>query len=64
MRWSGPLANGGHELTRQVIRTRHASPAAIRFADACRVATHCFGPPRLKGSSHHVWKMPGQATLG
>ena len=35
-----------------------ANPAGTRFADACRVATHRFGRPRSKGSSHHVWKMP------
>jgi len=34
------------------------NPAGIRFADACRVASHHFGAPRMKGSSHHVWKMP------
>ncbi len=34
------------------------NPSGIRFADACRVATHHFGAPRTKGSSHHVWKMP------
>jgi hypothetical protein len=34
------------------------NPAGIRFSDACRVAAHHFGPPRSKGSSHHVWKMP------
>lgn len=35
-----------------------ANAAGIRFTDACRVATHHFGAPRSKGSSHHVWKMP------
>jgi hypothetical protein len=35
-----------------------SNPAGTRFADACRVATHHFGLPRSKGSSHHVWKMP------
>jgi hypothetical protein len=34
------------------------NPEGIRFADACRVATHHFGPPRTRGSSHHAWKMP------
>lgn len=24
----------------------------------CKVATHFFGEPRNKGSSHHIWKMP------
>lgn len=35
-----------------------SNPANVRFADACRVATHFFGPPRNKGSSHWIWKMP------
>jgi hypothetical protein len=34
------------------------NPSGIRLTDACRVATHHFGPPRTRGSSHHVWKMP------
>jgi len=34
------------------------NPAGVRFVDACWVATHHFGPPRSKGSSHRVWKMP------
>ncbi len=42
----------------ELLAAMRASPAAIRFADACKVATHYFGPPRQKGSSHHVWKMP------
>jgi hypothetical protein len=37
------------------MRTR---PANVRFADACRVATHFFGRPRNKGSSHFIWRMP------
>ena len=35
-----------------------SNPQGVRFADACKVATHFFGEPRSKGSSHHVWKMP------
>jgi hypothetical protein len=35
-----------------------STPANVRFADACRVATHFFGEPRSKGTSHYVWKMP------
>ncbi len=34
------------------------NPANVRFADVCKVATHFFGEPRNKGSSHYVWKMP------
>ncbi len=32
--------------------------ANVRFADVCKVATHFFGEPRNKGSSHCIWKMP------
>lgn len=34
------------------------NPAGARFTDACKVATHFFGEPRSKCSSHHVWRMP------
>lgn len=34
------------------------TPAGVRFADACKVATHYFGQPRQRGTSHKVWKMP------
>ncbi len=34
------------------------NPSGMRFTDVCRVATHYFGAPRTKGSSHWVWKMP------
>ncbi len=30
-----------------------ANPANVRFAELCRVATHFFGKPRNKGSSHN-----------
>jgi hypothetical protein len=33
-------------------------PAGVRFADACKVASHYFGEPRQNGTSHKVWKMP------
>ncbi|MGH7076843.1 MAG: hypothetical protein ACREFU_01955 [Acetobacteraceae bacterium] len=34
-----------------------ASPRAVRFVDALRVAEHYLGKPRTVGS-HHVFKMP------
>ena len=34
-----------------------ASPRAIRFSDAVKVAEHYFGSPRISGS-HHVFRMP------
>ncbi len=35
-----------------------ASPRAVRFSDAMKVAEHFFGKPRMSGSSHHVFRMP------
>jgi len=34
------------------------NPAHVRFADVRKVATHFFGAPRNRGSSHFIWKMP------
>lgn len=33
------------------------NPANVRFADACKVADHFFGPPRHVDGSHRIWKM-------
>ena len=35
-----------------------ANPVGVSFMDACKVATHFFGEPRQRGTSHRVWKMP------
>ncbi len=35
-----------------------ANPKGISFLDAVKVATHHFGKPRNKGTSHHIFKMP------
>jgi len=42
----------------EILEEMRANPKALRFADACKVATHIFGPPRQNGTSHKVWKMP------
>jgi hypothetical protein len=42
----------------EILAEMRANPAAVRFADACKVATHYFGQPRQNGTSHKVWKMP------
>ena len=34
------------------------SPTGTRYSDAVKVAEHCFGAPRQKGSSHVIFKMP------
>jgi hypothetical protein len=42
----------------EILAEMRAHPAGVRFADACKVATHYFGQPRQNGTSHKVWKMP------
>lgn len=42
----------------EILAEMRTNPAGFRFADACKVATHCFGEPRQNGTSHKVWKMP------
>ena len=34
------------------------SPRNVRFKDLCRVSEHFFGPPRLSGGSHRIYKTP------
>ena len=41
-------------LVQQMVR----NPKGVRFVDLCRVCRHYFGNPRLKGSSHHIYKTP------
>ena len=41
-----------------ILADMRKNPADVRFADACKVATHYFGEPRQSGTSHKVWKMP------
>lgn len=42
----------------EILAEMRTNPAGVRFADACKVATHYFGEPRQNGTSHKVWKMP------
>jgi hypothetical protein len=42
----------------EILAEMRNNPAGVRFADACKVATHYFGQPRQNGTSHKVWKMP------
>lgn len=42
----------------EILAEMRSNPKGIRFADACKVATHYFGEPRQNGTSHKVWKMP------
>jgi len=41
-----------------ILERLRESPKGIRFADACKVCEHYFGPPRRKGTSHCVYRMP------
>lgn len=41
-----------------ILTEMRRSPAGIRFADACKVATHYFGAARQQGTSHLVFGMP------
>lgn len=34
------------------------SPSSVRFRDLARVCEHHFGPPRQRGTSHHVYATP------
>lgn len=34
------------------------NPKGIRFTEACKVCEHFFGPPRQRGSSHRLYRMP------
>lgn len=41
-----------------ILRAMQAEPQNVRFADLASVCQHVFGPPRRKGTSHHVYKTP------
>ena len=41
-----------------ILDEMRSNPKGVRFADVCKVATHFFGEPRQRGTSHCVWKMP------
>ncbi len=47
------MASGIEALVQDMRR----NPAGIRFAQACRVAEHFFGPPRRSGS-HTIYRTP------
>lgn len=31
---------------------------SIKFAELAKICVRWFGPPRINGSSHHVYRMP------
>lgn len=48
----------------QLLAEMKENPQNVRFVDACKVATHFFGKPRVSGS-HHIWSMswPGDPRV-
>lgn len=42
----------------EILESMRKNPSGIRFAEACHVCEHFFGPPRQKGSSHCIYKTP------
>jgi hypothetical protein len=44
-------------LIEKLVASAKQNPSGVRFTDAVRIASHYFGPPRIKGS-HHVFNMP------
>lgn len=42
----------------RLVEAMKANPAQVRFRVAVKVATHYFGEPRQRGTSHRVWKTP------
>ena len=42
----------------RLLEAIRANPAQVRFRDGVKVASHYFGEPRQRGTSHCVWKMP------
>lgn len=41
-----------------IVSRMRQNPQGVRFADLCRVCDHYFGPPRQRGTSHRVYRMP------
>jgi hypothetical protein len=41
-----------------IVAAMRRAPTNVRFADACKVCEHYFGPPRQKGGSHVVYRTP------
>jgi len=43
---------------RKIIEKMRTEPANVRFTDLCKVCEEFFGPPRQRGTSHLVFRMP------
>ena len=44
----------------KLIATLRANPADVKFGTLDQICQYYFGPPRNKGTSHHVYKTPWQ----
>ncbi|GHC77774.1 hypothetical protein GCM10007079_15220 [Nocardiopsis terrae] len=42
----------------KILARMRDQPKSIRFADLAKVCGHYFGPPRRRGTSHQVYRMP------
>lgn len=43
-----------------ILARMRENPKGVRFADLCKVCDRYFGPPRQKGTSHRIYRMPWQ----
>lgn len=43
---------------RETINDLRLRQASIKFNELAKICTYWFGPPRLNGGSHKVYKMP------
>ena len=43
-----------------IVANMKRNPKGIRFKDLCKVCEHYFGKPRLRGSSHRIFRTPWQ----
>jgi len=43
---------------KEILVEMRRNPKGIRFADLCRICDYYFGKPRIKGSSHRIYKTP------
>lgn len=41
-----------------IVQTMRDNPRDVRFVDLCRICDHYFGRPRMRGTSHRVYRTP------
>ncbi|WP_226346994.1 toxin HicA [Agilicoccus flavus] len=42
----------------KIVASMRADPRNVRYDDLVKACEHYFGPPRTRGGSHAVFKMP------